>query len=254
MSKKNHEDELVQFAFGEMDSKEAQIFEADALRDSGKQQEIDLLKFMREDLRSMREVPEMQYSKDRLREAILGQGLRPEKVAFNWNKFILAPLALASVIAVGYFGINGTKEKDLVVATELPIAKPSNSLERIRKEIEKPSPVADISAPVSPQKVKPSSPVVAKTRPRVLLPQATEVKVAMKVARRAPKTTNTRVAALTALKPAISSSETVAFGSASLAGPAEPTTIVVIDPTQETGSGASTATEVTSPSNVVIGG
>lgn len=106
------EDKLFEYAFGDLDAHEAQVFEAGLLRDEVTAEEAKFLQTLKGDLASFREIPEMQYSKERLRHAILGQGLKPTRPGFPWLNWVLAPGAAACVLALGYVLMNGTSRKD----------------------------------------------------------------------------------------------------------------------------------------------
>ncbi len=106
------EDQLFDYAFGELDAHEAQIFEASLLNDKESLAEVDFLRTMKDDLASFRDIPEMQFSKERLRAAILEQGLKPKRPMTQWLNWILAPTAAACVIALGFVLMNGVSHKD----------------------------------------------------------------------------------------------------------------------------------------------
>ena len=106
------EDKLFGYAFGDLDEQEAQVFEAALLKDEVSAEEVKFLQSIKVDLASFRDIPEMQYSKERLRSAILGQGLKPSRPGFPWLNWVLAPGAAACVVALGYVLMNGTARKD----------------------------------------------------------------------------------------------------------------------------------------------
>lgn len=105
------EDKLFDFAFGELSAQEAQLIEAELMKDAPSQAEVDFLRTMKSDLASFRDIPEMQYSKERLRSAILEQGLKPKKPIGNWLNWVLAPSAMAGVFALGFILMNGVNRK-----------------------------------------------------------------------------------------------------------------------------------------------
>lgn len=107
------DDKLFDYAFGELDSQEAQMFEASLLKDEAGLSEVEFLKTLKQDLVGLRDIPEMQYSKERLRAAILEQGLKPKRT-LPWLNWVLAPSAVACVAALGFVLLNGTSPKDLV--------------------------------------------------------------------------------------------------------------------------------------------
>jgi hypothetical protein len=106
------EDKLFGYAFGDLDAQDAQVFEAALMKDEATAEEVKFLQSIKGDLASFRDIPEMQYSKERLRSAILGQGLKPSRPGFPWLNWVLAPGAAACVVAVGYVLMNGTSRKD----------------------------------------------------------------------------------------------------------------------------------------------
>ena len=105
------EDKIFDFAFGELSDHEAQIFEAELMKDAPSAAEVEFLRSMKSDLASLRDIPEMQFSKERLRSAILEQGLKPKRPVSSWINWILAPSAAACTLALGYVLLNGTTAK-----------------------------------------------------------------------------------------------------------------------------------------------
>lgn len=106
------EDQLFDYAFGELDAHDAQIFEAGLLNDEEALAEVEFLRTMKDDLVSLRDIPEMQFSKERLRAAILEQGLKPKKPMTQWLNWVLAPTATACVLVLGFVLMNGVSHKD----------------------------------------------------------------------------------------------------------------------------------------------
>lgn len=121
------EDQLFDYAFGELNAHEAQIFEASLLNDEVARSEAELLRSLKSDLVSFRDIPEMQFSKERLRSAILEQGLKPKKPGIQWVNWLLAPTAVACVMALGLVLMNGTSRKDpeLVLGSKSSASKPT---------------------------------------------------------------------------------------------------------------------------------
>ena len=64
-----NDDELLNLAFGELSDRDSQAFEARLLGDASAQKELDLLRTLRSDMVGLRDIPEMQFSKERLRDA-----------------------------------------------------------------------------------------------------------------------------------------------------------------------------------------
>ena len=100
----NKEDKLFEYAFGDLNSRDAQIFEAGLLKDDEIAEQAKFLQSLKGDLASFRDIPEMQYSKERLRDAILGQGLKPTRPGLPWLNMILAPGAALSSASATTFG------------------------------------------------------------------------------------------------------------------------------------------------------
>jgi len=72
------EEKLVRHAFGEVTPKEASALEEQAKVDPEATKLLSDFRQVRDDLRLLCDVPPDQLSKERLRDAILGQGLKPE--------------------------------------------------------------------------------------------------------------------------------------------------------------------------------
>jgi len=71
------EDKLAKLAFGELNSDEAARLEREVQSDPEALRTLSMYKDMRSGLRSLSDIPEDQFSKERLRDAILTQGLKP---------------------------------------------------------------------------------------------------------------------------------------------------------------------------------
>ncbi len=96
------EDKLVQLAFGDMSAEEAARVEAEAKTDPIAAQTLASYRDMRSGFSLMSDVPEDQLSKERLRDAILAQGLKPKPVP----RFALWSYAWMPVAACAFtFGI-----------------------------------------------------------------------------------------------------------------------------------------------------
>ena len=98
------EDKLAQLAFGELSPAEAAHVEAQAAKDPEALRTLATYRSMKGGFAGMRDVPEDQMSKERLRDAILAQGLKPQPAEqgsrFGWlwmpaTAFVLAAAAMA---------------------------------------------------------------------------------------------------------------------------------------------------------------
>jgi hypothetical protein len=98
--KRRTEDELIQLAFGELGEQEAAEIESRSQGDQEAAKTLATYRAMRESLREMNSIPESQLSKERLREALLRDGLKKESAGWGWS-WAFVPLA-AAVIAFAF--------------------------------------------------------------------------------------------------------------------------------------------------------
>ncbi|CAN5617129.1 hypothetical protein BH11ARM2_BH11ARM2_25900 [soil metagenome] len=100
----NREDRLVRFAFGDVDERERAEIEAMVANDPEAKRTVEQYRSMRHDFSRLKEVPEDQLSRERLRDAILARGLRtdaaPERSKFGWAWMPLAACVLAFAYVV----------------------------------------------------------------------------------------------------------------------------------------------------------
>lgn len=76
----NYRDEdLIKLAFGELDETEAETLRKELSADAAASSQIGEYNWIKEGLSDLRPVPPMQYSTERLRDAILGEGLNVRK-------------------------------------------------------------------------------------------------------------------------------------------------------------------------------
>ncbi|MFY9233300.1 MAG: hypothetical protein WAO58_02460 [Fimbriimonadaceae bacterium] len=92
------EEELLQAAFGDLSDEEIARVEREALEDPVAAKAYASYREMRDGLKSLRDVPDHQLSTERLRHAILGQGLKPSRQ--GWQFGWLMPIG---ALAVGLF-------------------------------------------------------------------------------------------------------------------------------------------------------
>jgi hypothetical protein len=101
---KNLDEKLVQYAYGELSASESKKLEALIASRADLQARVKLLSSSRLKLNLLQEIPEPQLSTERLRDAILGQGLRPEarpEPAFRISNVFAWTL---TAVAVGVIG------------------------------------------------------------------------------------------------------------------------------------------------------
>jgi len=93
------EENLIKLAYGEVLPAEAAALEAELKADPAAARELATYRRVKADMPRLNEVPEMQFSADRLREAILQGGLKKRNrfAALSW---VLAPMAAAALAVV----------------------------------------------------------------------------------------------------------------------------------------------------------
>ena len=268
------EEKLFEYAFGDLDARDSQIFEASLLKDEASTEEVKFLQSIKGDLASFRDIPEMQYSKERLRDAILGQGLKPSRPGLPWLNWVLAPGALVCTFALGYVLMNGTSRKNPTYVGPNTLAENSkpNGITLPKQELTKPEPIVatnsaksttDAGGPEVIRDIEGSTAtrwVVSSTR-RVHTKKHVDTPsgglLAMNTSERtsAPKFDAAPTASLASSGGFVGPESPVY----SLAVPAKSTavldaTLIIIDKDQDSGVGTSIATEVNDTKNVVIGG
>lgn len=93
---RKREEELMQLAFGDLRREESGRLQAELNGDPEAVKAFDVYCEMREGLKALRDVPEMQLSTERLREAILRDGLQPKRTpAWNWS-WLATPIAVGA--------------------------------------------------------------------------------------------------------------------------------------------------------------
>lgn len=96
--RRNDEDRLIELAFGEATPQEAEQLQLSVQSDPRLAETLRSYKEVRDGLSALREVPEMQLSCDRLRDAILAGGLREPRFG-GWS-WLAAPALVAAAFAV----------------------------------------------------------------------------------------------------------------------------------------------------------
>ncbi len=280
------DDLLFGYAFGELSDAEIAKIESELMLDDALQSEANLLKDLKSDLKSFEEIPEMQFSTERLRDAILGQGLKPKKVAPQWLSWVSAPMALGSVVLLAFVftgGVNrmlGRQQNPVYVsagssqsATSLsgPMVAVNESTFSLqskatgsqvsssanqtpKSEDEKMQGGRKGNRRMNPRNERAKGLVAAldtSSRPSLARPASQSARSMRNMG--VPGGVNNEVAGN------VSISDTVPEqGSASIISAAKtevaPTEIVILNSERDAGTGAAIATEVKNPTNVVIGG
>lgn len=280
------DDLLFGYAFGELSDAEIAKIESELMLDDALQSEANLLKDLKSDLKSFEEIPEMQFSTERLRDAILGQGLKPKKVAPQWLSWVSVPMALGSVVLLAFVftgGVNrmlGRQQNPVYVsagssqsATSLsgPMVAVNESTFSLqskatgsqvsssanqtpKSEDEKMQGGRKGNRRMNPRNERAKGLVAAldtSSRPSLARPASQSARSMRNMG--VPGGVNNEVAGN------VSISDTVPEqGSASIISAAKtevaPTEIVILNSERDAGTGAAIATEVKNPTNVVIGG
>lgn len=93
--KRKNEETLIELAFGDLTPAEADRLRAEIARDADSQATLQAYEDLRASIGCLRDIPEMQMSRERLRHAILAGGLK-ESRKWQWN-WIGAPVAIAAI-------------------------------------------------------------------------------------------------------------------------------------------------------------
>jgi hypothetical protein len=280
------DDLLFGYAFGELSDAEIAKIESELMLDDAFQSEANLLKDLKSDLKSFEEIPEMQFSTERLRDAILGQGLKPKKVAPQWLSWVSAPMALASVVLLAFVftgGVNrmlGRQQNPVYVsagssqsATSLsgPMVAVNESTFSLqskatgsqvsssanqtpKSEDEKMQGGRKGNRRMNPRNERAKGLVAAldtSSRPSLARPASQSVRSMRNMG--VPGGVNNEVAGNVSISDTVPEQGSASIISAAKAEVA-PTEIVILNSERDAGTGAAIATEVKNPTNVVIGG
>ncbi|MFZ4509177.1 MAG: hypothetical protein ACOYON_15935 [Fimbriimonas sp.] len=246
--KQRREDEIIGVAFG--DSSAPQHLDRD------EEAVFSQLSWIKDGLKDLREIPEDQISTERLRDAILSSGLRPEPVAPRWG-WLWMPLT-AAMAAVVFLQVQKSMAR---VEPQLMVQEPVAQAEPFRLKV--PSTASDILAKTPPKSVAVNSPAPSR---RVRNPISRETAVSLEVEgpkmtlAYAPQVSNLRDRAeeanlgsrggMRAAKTAPSMS-----ADAMAASPVEEeSTVILIQSEKDANTGLPIATEVNSTKNVLVGG
>jgi len=94
--KRKNEELLIELAFGDLDAAEAERLRSELANDPTQQATLRSYEELRASIGGLRDVPEMQLSRERLRDAILAGGLRETRRLDRWT-WLGAPVAIAAV-------------------------------------------------------------------------------------------------------------------------------------------------------------
>jgi hypothetical protein len=255
--KRKQEEDLIRLAFGDVEEASSERANRLLEEDAEARRLFAGYAEMREGLKQLH-TPEHQLSTERLRDAILRDGLTKERTGGSEWRWILAPFAVAA--AAMFLTLRFTGDSNILPSSTnggTVVMGPNAATEPSTPELRfAPSDVSDVlaqSEPNASRALAPTSPAAtrAEARPRPDLPAP----VASRPAQPKPEL----VASNANLTPAEISMSAIdgalPAGSAAIAlssGMEAP--IVLIGAESDEATGANKATEVSSPSNVVIGG
>jgi hypothetical protein len=248
------EDKLAQLAFGELSPDAAAKLEQEVRKDPEALRALSVYKDMREGLRSLSDVPEDQFSKERLRDAILTQGLRPLPTRPVSNRSWLWMPAMACVLGFGLmFGQNmlrKPKATQVVINAELPgIVTPKKSLFEAPVAIDRTASLLP-AAPSKPLKNSNRELVAVNRDPNEADPKVLASTNPMNEDSYDPDLGNVPANGTVPVAGAM----VVANAAKTKQNPATSVPIVLIDQDTDEQTGACKATEVGSSSNVLVGG
>lgn len=263
--KNRREDELIQLAFGELRGTEAERLSASLELGSADAALVEEMAALRDDLKLL-SVPAHQLSTERLRDAILNQGLHPKRTSGlpQWFKFAMTPaltLAVAYVITVS-LNRPGTSDPVIAMGGNEPSHRQTDSIfvQPGGSDAASESLSPGLMGAKSPESTQVSNPSPNRrgqrtrfamgsrglgTREAVVSPEAGAAMVANAVV----------VSAGSSVAPAgMNDSAMVKGASVDSAPQVDQPTIVLIGNDRDAQTGANKAVEVSSTSNVVTGG
>lgn len=251
--KRNDEDKLIELAFGELTAEEAEQLRACASSDPKLARTLSQYSEMREGLACLKEIPEMQLSCDRLRDAILAGGLKePRSIGWNW---VGVPIALAAVA----FVITLAVKRPLPTMPPVAVATPVESRDLFDPSIDRGTgPVAAVKPEMfgTIDKTPPEPVTKSIVKPSPVVRTAAKVRVAEGETGKPVQVTALDGGARMGLTAEGAPTAPLSFGASEPAATSNPpeATLIVIEPDKLQGIGAQRATEVETSSNVVMGG
>jgi hypothetical protein len=237
------EDRLLKDVFGELSEKDAQELEHWLRTDAKASRTRQEFAAIRDGLKGLRDIPEPQISAERVRDAILNQGLRPSRRPLMSRLWV--PSASVMLAALGFVylsGLGSAPEQMPPDAAALAMAQP------VREEAKSATPIARPTPPPRAVAAQPTTPRPAAPRRRARAPElyAMASQPVEEPVDPAPPAVNS----VSEGTPAVERAEMPAAETA--AQPEEP--IVLIAPEVDQNTGAPIATEVQNASNILVGG
>jgi hypothetical protein len=254
--KRKNEELLIELAFGDLDAAEAERLRSELANDPTQQATLRSYEELRASIGGLRDVPEMQLSRERLRDAILAGGLRETRRHDRWA-WLGAPVAIAAV-AFAFTMVFRQPSMPLpsgvalaTNAAEEPFASMDPTLDRNS---------GSVAGLFGNEELKPLA-FSERTEPAVEKPKITApAEKRVRVARAEPKTQVKPAPVVTEPGPAAATLASASTPPATDAGvmtagvAEESSEIIVLTAETDIDTGARRATSMESSSNVVIGG
>lgn len=249
--KRKNEEQLIELAFGDISAGEAERLRQEISADPKASETLRTYEELRSSIGGLRDVPEMQLSRERLRHAILAGGLKESR---NWNlQWLGAPVAIAAV-AFAFTLVARRPALPLPAGQGLVATQNAGDVE-IRgfdptiERIEAPSllgspklgPVTFDDKPEPRVKPKPQVRVASNSKPK---------SVAIEVATKPAPGTSADVVAPTVMAAAAAPTETTLDNNTLV----HETEVIVLTTEMNRDTGAQRATAMESGNNVLIGG
>lgn len=145
--KKNTENKWIEYAFGELDASEAEMLRQELAEDAEATKFVSEFEALRQDLKLLDEAPDHQLSTERLRHAILNEGLHKQKKRAGVLSWIWMPGAAAAVTFVLLTVLNRPGEPNIVIPNDAVATIAGNSDNAGKSELD--SALAKLDAPAS---------------------------------------------------------------------------------------------------------
>ncbi len=267
--KRGDEDRLIQFAFGELDEREARQIEERLAHDAEAAALVAEFQSLRQDFRGLEPIPPTQFSADRLRHAIEAAGtpvVRPHWLRLTGWAVPVAAFAVGLLVMKSLQG--GAPQPRIItsptVATQVPAPKVTIETKEPPKAVEV-QPKLKIKAPVRVAVVKHTP----KIRPFVVEPAKVVASRSAGRKEAAPRPTSSAMGgAMAKASPTIAEGTGKPDQSPGASGttadmanadrlqqqPDVTASVVIIRPEPEITTGANSATELISTEDVLISG
>jgi hypothetical protein len=257
--KRRELDQLINLAFGELSAEESSRVEGSL--NPASSHVLEDYRRLSSDLRLLNNIPEPQIGTERIREAILRQGLKRRTSAARWG-LVALPCAVAALALLVYAGRTGYRNDTSVASTggdagpalfsqalQQPALFPNvellNKADAVRETYDFPAP--DASQPARPAVVQ------VHRRKRHAVSHSIDSDHEMYALLNNPDTPNVMEAGMNLPSPRVQAPSGKAADNSGLAS-GDNQKLIVVGDSQDRATGAQQATEVDPSSNVVFGG